>query len=167
MLDKKGVPRGTSMQQRIIVLIVTCVFGILAAQGVFGAERPGKVYRIGLLSVSIPPAAPSWQQRLLQALRDLGYVEGENLAMAYRWAEGRRDRLPELAADLVRLPVDVIVAPSNLEIMAARQATSTIPIVVLAGADPVGVGFIASLAQPGGNITGTAIAPPEMAGKLL
>ncbi len=157
------------MQRRIIGLIVTFVFGILAAQAVFGAERPRKVYRIGMLSIYFPPAAPGWQQRdpFLQALRNLGYVEGHNLDMAYRWAEGKPDRLPELAADLVRLPVDVIIAPSNQEIIAARQATSTIPIVMVAGADPVGVGFITSLARPGGNITGTAISPPEIAGKLL
>jgi putative ABC transport system substrate-binding protein len=160
---------GTSMQRRVIGLFVACVVGVLAAQVVSAAERLGKVYRVGMLSVSYPPTAAGWQQRVpvLQALHDLGYVEGQNLAMEYRWAEGKRDRLPELAADLVRLPVDVIIAPSNHEIMAARQATSSIPIVMVAGADPVGVGFVASLARPGGNLTGTAISPPEIAGKLL
>jgi putative tryptophan/tyrosine transport system substrate-binding protein len=157
------------MPRRVIGLSVACVFGILAAQVVFGAERPGKVYRIGMLSVSFPPTASGWQQSvpLLQALHDLGYVEGQNLAMEYRWAEGRRGRLSELAVELVRLPVDVIIAPSNHEIIAARQASGTIPIVMVGGADPVGAGFIASLARPGGNITGTAISPPEIAGKLL
>jgi putative tryptophan/tyrosine transport system substrate-binding protein len=157
------------MPRRIIGLIVACVFGILAAQVAFAAERPGKVYRVGMLSVSFPPAAAGWQQRvpLLQALHDLGYVEGRNLAMEYRWAEGKPDRLSALADELVRLPVDVIIAPSNQEIIAAREATRTIPIVMVAGADPVGAGFIPSLARPGGNITGTAISPPEIAGKLL
>jgi putative tryptophan/tyrosine transport system substrate-binding protein len=157
------------MQRRIIGLIVTCVFGMLAAQAIFGAERPGKVYRVGLLSVAFPPATSDWQQRvpLLQALHDLGYVEGQNLAIEYRWAEGKPDRLAELAAELVRFPVGVIIAPSNYEIIAARQATRTIPIVMVAGADPVGAGFISRLARPGGNVTGTAISPPEIAGKLL
>jgi putative tryptophan/tyrosine transport system substrate-binding protein len=148
------------MTRHTIGLLAVLALSLLAAP--LGAgERPGKVYRVGLLSVSVPPAPPGWQQRvpLLQALHDLGYVEGHNLAMAYRWAEGRPERLPALAAELVRLPVDVIIA--------ARQVTRTIPIVMVAGADPVGAGFIASLARPGGNVTGTAIAPPEIAGKLL
>jgi putative tryptophan/tyrosine transport system substrate-binding protein len=156
------------MTSRALGLLAVLALSLLAAP--LGAgERPAKVYRVGLLSVAFPPAAPGWQQRvpLLQALLDLGYVEGRNLAMAYRWAEGRPERLPELAAELVRLPVDVLIGPSNLEVNAARQATRTIPIVMVAGADPVGAGFIASLARPGGNVTGTAIAPPEIAGKLL
>jgi putative tryptophan/tyrosine transport system substrate-binding protein len=156
------------MTRCTIGLLAVLALSLLAAP--LGAgERPGKVYRVGLLSVSVPPAAPGWQQNvpLLRALHDLGYVEGHNLAMAYRWAEGRPERLPALAAELVRLPVDVIIALSNYEISAARQATRTIPIVMVAGADPVGAGFIASLARPGGNVTGTAISPPEIAGKLL
>jgi putative tryptophan/tyrosine transport system substrate-binding protein len=156
------------MTRHTIGLLAVLALSLLVAP--LGAgERPGKVYRVGLLSVSFPPAAPGWQQSvpLLQALHDLGYVEGHNLAMAYRWAEGRPERLPELAAELVRLPVDVIIGLSNYEIIAARQVTRTIPIVMVAGADPVGAGFIASLARPGGNVTGTAISPPEIAGKLL
>jgi putative tryptophan/tyrosine transport system substrate-binding protein len=156
------------MTCRTVGLLAVLALGLLTAP--LGAgERPEKVYRVGLLSVVFPPAAPAWQQRvpLLQALQDLGYVEGRNLALAYRWAEGRPERLPALAAELVRLPVEVIIAPSNHEILAARQATRTIPIVMVAGADPVGAGFVASLARPGGNVTGTAVAPPELAGKLL
>jgi putative tryptophan/tyrosine transport system substrate-binding protein len=156
------------MTRRTIGFLAVLALSLFAAP--LGAgERPGKIYRVGMLSLSFPPAAPGWQPSvpLLQALQDLGYVEGHNLAMAYRWAEGRPERLPGLAAELVRLPVDVIIAPSNYEILAARQATRTIPIVMVAGADPVGAGFIASLARPGGNVTGTAISPPEIAGKLL
>jgi putative ABC transport system substrate-binding protein len=156
------------MTRRTIGLFAVLALSLLAAP--LGAgERPGKVYRVGMLSVSVPPAAPGWPQSvpLLQALHGLGYVEGHNLAMVYRWAEGRPERLPELATELVRLPVDVIIALSNYEISAARQATRNIPIVMVAGADPVGTGFIASLARPGGNVTGTAISPPEIAGKLL
>jgi putative ABC transport system substrate-binding protein len=156
------------MMRRTVGLLAVLALSVLVAP-LSAGEQPGKVYRVGLLSVSVPPAAPGWQQRvpLLQALHDLGYVEGHNLALAYRWVEGKPERLPALAAELVRLPVDVIITPSNYEIMAARQATTTIPIVMVAGADPVGAGFIASLARPGGNITGTAISPPEIAGKLL
>jgi putative ABC transport system substrate-binding protein len=156
------------MTRRTIGLLAVLALSLLAAP--LGAgERPRKVSRVGMLSVSFPPAAPGWQQSvpLLQSLHDLGYVEGHSLAMAYRWAEGRPERLPALAAELVRLPVDVIIAPSNYEIIAARPATRIIPLVMVAGADPVGAGFIASLARPGGNVTGMAISPPEIAGKLL
>src|SRR5262247_3033207 len=151
------------MMRRMIGLLAVLALNLLAAP-IGAGERPGNVYRVGLLSLSFPSSALGWQQGvpLLRALHDLGYVEGHNLAVAYRWAEGRPERLPELAAELVRLPVDVIIAPSNYEILAARQATGTIPIVMVAGADPVGVGFIASLARPGGNVTGTAVSPPEV-----
>jgi putative tryptophan/tyrosine transport system substrate-binding protein len=91
---------------------------------------------------------------LLQVLRELGYVEGHNLALEYRWAEGQLERLPALAAELVHLQVDVIVAGPNMAIAAAQQATRAIPIVMVVGADPVGVGFIASLARPGGTSPG-------------
>src|SRR5262245_36110236 len=106
------------MTHRTIGLFVVLALSLLAAP--LGAgERPGKVYRVGLLTVSFPPSVPGWQESapLLQALHDLGYVEGHNLAMAYRWAEGKAERLPELAAELVRLPVDVIIGPSNYEIL--------------------------------------------------
>jgi ABC-type uncharacterized transport system substrate-binding protein len=92
---------------------------------------------------------------------------GQNVVMEYRWAEGHYARLPALAAELVHLPVDVLVTAENAATAAARQATSTIPIVMVVGSDPVGVGFIASLSRPGGNITGTAWTHPEMAGKIL
>jgi putative ABC transport system substrate-binding protein len=94
-------------------------------------------------------------------------VEGQNIVVMARWAEGNFERLPALAADLVRVPLDVIVAGGNAAIAAAQQATRTIPIVMFDGTDPVGTGFIASLAQPGGNITGTVSGEPEIAGKLL
>jgi hypothetical protein len=116
------------MQRPVIGLIVACVLGILAPQVLCGAERPRKVYRVGALSLYFPPTAPGWQQRdpLLQALRDLGYMEGQNLAMAYRWAEGRPDRLSELAAELVRLPVDaggLMSYGASLAAMLRRSAT--------------------------------------------
>src|SRR5262245_60238903 len=109
--------------------------------------------RIGWLGVGAP-AAHAYRPSLphfLEGLRELGYVEGRNLAIEYRWAEGKLERLPDLAAELVRLQVDVIIAPSTLGTRAAQQTTTTIPIVMLAG-DPMRAGFVASFARPGGNI---------------
>jgi putative ABC transport system substrate-binding protein len=100
-------------------------------------------------------------------LRELGYVEGQNLVVEYRWADGDIARLPALAAELVRLRVDVLVATTNPAVLAARQATSTIPIVFAASSDPVGTGLVASLAHPGGNVTGLSLVTPELSGKRL
>jgi putative ABC transport system substrate-binding protein len=103
-----------------------------------------------------------------QALRELGYVEGQNLVIEYRWAEGQPERLPDLAADLVRLQVDVIVpSGGNLAIRAAQQAARTIPIVMVGASDPVAAGFVASLAHPGGNTTGLSLLTPELHGRRL
>jgi putative ABC transport system substrate-binding protein len=156
------------MTRRTIGLFAVLALSLLAAP--LGAgERPGKVYRVGLLSVSSPPSAPGWQESvpLLQALHDLGYVEGHNLTMAYRWAEGKAERLPELAAELVRLPVDVIVAGGSRAIRAAQHATRTIPIVMAGTSDPVVAGFVVSLARPEGNITGVSDQSAELPGKRL
>jgi putative tryptophan/tyrosine transport system substrate-binding protein len=157
------------MPRRTIGLLVTLTLGLLVAPLVAAAQKPAKVSRIGVLSPGVPPAAPDWPQRspFWQALRALGWVKGQTIAIEYRWAEGTLERLPALATDFVRLPVDVIVAGGNAAIAAAQQATQTIPIVMFDGNDPVGAGFIASLARPGGNITGTVDVGPEMAGKLL
>jgi putative ABC transport system substrate-binding protein len=157
------------MRLHTVGRVVTLALAVLVTSLVAAAQKPAKVPRIGVLSPGLPPAAPDWQQRspLRQGLRALGWVEGQTIAIEYRWAEGNLERLPALAADLVRLPVDVIVAGGNAAIAAAQQATHTIPIVMFDGNDPVGTGFIASLARPGGNITGTVDAGPEMAGKLL
>jgi len=103
----------------------------------------------------------------LQGLRDLGWVEGKNLSIEYRYAEGRRDRLPDLVADLVRLKVDIIVASVNTDALVAKKATRTIPIVMASAGDPVATGLVDSLARPGGNITGLSQMAPEMAGKRL
>jgi putative ABC transport system substrate-binding protein len=102
-----------------------------------------------------------------QGLRELGYVEGRNLTIEYRWAAGKEERLPELAAELVRLKVDIIVASATPTIVAAKRATSTIPIVMAAVGDPVGSGLVASLARPGGNVTGLTLMSTELAGKRL
>jgi putative ABC transport system substrate-binding protein len=127
------------------------------------ATRP--VYRIGVLDggSDVPPAFT----RFRQGLRELGYVEGGNLLVEYRFAQGKADRLPELAADLVRLKVAVIVAVFVTPTRAAHQVTRSVPIVMISAADPVGVGLAASLARPGGNVTGTLSLGDELGGKLL
>jgi putative ABC transport system substrate-binding protein len=118
------------------------------------AQQPKKIPRIGFLSGSPPSSIKASTEAFRQGLRDLGYVEGKNIVIECRSAEGKRDRLPALAADLVHLKVDLIVTAGPLVTRAAKEATSTIPIVMAQDPDPVGNGFVASLARPGGNITG-------------
>ena len=132
-------------------------------------EQPkGKVYRIGYLSAPTRASVEGVVQAFLGALRELGWVEGQNLAIEYRWAEGKIERLPELAAELVRLNVDLIVAPAGTAALAAKGATSSIPIVMIFPTDPVALGLVASLRRPGGNVTGTASAhSAEIFGKQL
>src|SRR5262245_57331102 len=130
------------------------VLGLLCAPRVVEAQ-PSKGPRIGVL---MPGTGPRSDARILEpfrrGMRDLGWVEGKNILVEYRWAEGRSERIPELVAELVRLNVDVILAGSTELTVAARQATSTIPIVMATGGDPVTLGLVASLARPGGNVTG-------------
>jgi putative ABC transport system substrate-binding protein len=129
---------------------------MLAAPCAVEAQPPGKVYRIGYLAPGSGTGDPRPREAFREGLRDLGWVEGKNIAIDYRFAEGRLERLPDLAAELVRLKVDVIAAATALPVMAAKNATTTIPIVMLTVADPVGRGLVASLARPGGNVTGVA-----------
>ena len=143
--------------------------GLLSGCGLLPpqAQQPSKIPRIGLLQVH-PGLEPSPQNRaFLEGLRELGYVEGQTIAIEWRFSDGRAERFPELAAELVRLPVDVIVTADPAAISAAKQATSTIPIVMAVSGDPVGTGLIASLAQPGGNVTGLTNLAPELTGKRL
>jgi ABC-type uncharacterized transport system substrate-binding protein len=131
------------------------------------AQQSGKVPRIGLLSPVSPSDTAVWHQAFRQGLRNLGWVEGKNISIEYRYAEGRADRLPELASDLVRLKVDIIVAASATDALAAKDATRAIPIVTASAGDPVASGLVESLARPGGNITGLSQIAPELAGKRL
>ena len=124
------------------------------------AQQAGKVYRIGFLWDS-PDAFLDALEAFRQGLSDLGYVEGRNIAIEYRWAEGKPERMRELAEELVRLKVDVIVAPSSIYTEAAKRATSTIPIIFVSHADPLGSRHVASLARPGGNITGLSLMMTE------
>jgi putative ABC transport system substrate-binding protein len=128
--------------------------GLLAAPLVAGAQPAGKVYTVGALSTGFPDPAQDWWQPFLEAMRERGYIEGRNFIVKRAMADGRPDRLAGLAAGLVRAKVDIILATSGAETRAARQATSTIPIVMIFAPDPVGQGLVASLARPGGNVTG-------------
>jgi putative ABC transport system substrate-binding protein len=132
-----------------------------------GAQQPAKMPRVGLLSTFSPSETMPWHQALRQGLRDLGWVEGENIAIEYRYAEGRLDRLPALAADLVRLNVDLIFTDTTSPAVAAKNATRTIPIVVASASELVEIGLAQSLARPGGNITGLDQIAPELGGKRL
>jgi ABC-type uncharacterized transport system substrate-binding protein len=156
------------MDRRTFISSVT--LGLLAAPLAAEAQPTGKVYRVGYLS-ALSGSGPQVQRPLdafRQRLRELGYVEGQSIAIEYRWAEGKVERLPALAAELVRLKVDVIVASGGLPVaQAAQQAPKTIPIIMTGPADPVAAGLVASLARPGGNITGLAIISHELVGKEL
>ena len=142
--------------------------GLLAAP-LLAEAQPGKVFRIGILGTSPPtdPAAVHLWGVFLQRLRELGYVEGQNLTVERRFSEGKAERLPDLAADLVRLKVDIIVAAGGPGPPAAQSVTNTIPIVMTNQSDPVVSGLVASLARPGGNITGLSLLTPEIVGKQL
>src|SRR4030095_10455682 len=128
------------------------------------AQQANRVYRVGVISV-VP--APLYVAAWEQGLRELGWIEGKNIVLEYRYSHGRYDFYPTFAAELVRLKVDVIMAVTDLAIQAAREATSTIPIVMAAGTDPIAAGFVASLARPGGQITGIPMFADELAGKQL
>ena len=142
-------------------------FGLLAAPLAAEAQPPGKVPRIGVLVVATRSFFSTRIESFRQGLRELGYVEGKNVLIEYRYAEGKLDLLPALASELVQLKVDVIVTASPPGVQAAKNATSTIPIVFAAIGDPVGGGFVASLARPGANVTGLSILAPALSGKRL
>jgi len=141
--------------------------GLLAAPFPAEAQQPGKVYRIGVLEQGGLPGPNPVYEAFRQQLYQLGYIEGQNIVFDYRAAEGRAERLPDFAAELVRLKVDVIVAGGTLGPLAAKHATGTIPIVLAAAGDPVGTGLVASLAKPGGNVTGLSNHSAELTGKRL
>ena len=142
--------------------------GLLAAPLGAGAQPARKTARLGYLSAGSSTGNPRLVEAFREGLRELGWAEGQNLVLEYRWADGRFDRLPDLAAELVRRTVDVIVASPTPAALAAKEATGTIPIVGLSLTDPVGLGIIASLARPGGNVTGLSYSVgPSIFGKDL
>jgi putative tryptophan/tyrosine transport system substrate-binding protein len=140
---------------------------LFAPCGSVEAQQLTKVPRIGYLSPTSPSVSPTRIEAFRQGLRELGYVEGKNIVIEYRYAEGKFDRLLALAAELVRLKVDLIVTTGPTVTRAAKEATTTVPIVMATDTDPVGNGFVASLARPGGNITGLSALAPELSGKQL
>jgi putative tryptophan/tyrosine transport system substrate-binding protein len=131
------------------------------------AQKPQKMPRIGYLGAGILAVKPNPRDAFMQGLRELGYVEGQTYTLVERYADGRQERLPELAVELVRLEVDVLVAPTSGAAKAAMDATRTIPIVMAGGGDPVGLGLVASLARPGGNVTGPSMMNTEIIGKRM
>ncbi|HEU4343027.1 MAG TPA: ABC transporter substrate-binding protein, partial [Candidatus Binatia bacterium] len=147
------------------------LFAIVAVLTACGAKAEAqqrqKIPRIGVLSVTSPATIPARLDAFRQGLHELGYVEGKNIVIEYRYADGKLDRVPALAAEMVRLNVDVILTGGSAATRPAKEATATIPIVMAQDTDPVGNGFVASLARPGGNITGLSILAPELSGKQL
>jgi putative ABC transport system substrate-binding protein len=131
------------------------------------AQQPANLPTIGFLVAGTPSSHGRWAAALVQRLRELGWIEGRTIAIEYRWAEGSRERAAEIAAEFVRLKVDVIVTSATVVVIAAKQATSVIPIVFAAASDPVGTGLVASLARPGGNVTGLSLQFTDLAGKRL
>ena len=153
------------MRKKIIGLVPGVV--LLALGCPTEAQQAEKVPRIGYLSGSPPSAIAERREAFRQGLRELGYIEGKNIVIEWRSAEGKRDRLPALATELVHLNVDVIVTAGPLVTRRVKRATSTIPIVMAQDPDPVGNGFVASLARPGGNITGLSRIAPGLTGKQM
>jgi putative tryptophan/tyrosine transport system substrate-binding protein len=151
---------------RKITAFTLCAM-LLALCASAAAQQSTKIPRIGFLSASSLSANAARTEAFRQGLRELGYVEGKNIVIDWRSAEGKADRLPALAAELVRLKVDIIVSASPTATRSANEATVTIPIVMAFDSDPVGLGFVASLARPGGNITGLSTLAPEISGKLV
>ena len=154
-----------NMKRKITVLALCAMLFALSFPA--EAQQPKKVPRIGYLLNTDPATESTRFEGVRLALRELGYIEGQNIAIEYRYAEGKPDRFPELAAELVRLKVEILVSGGPIPTRAAKEANVTIPIVMTQDTDPVGNGFVASLARPGGNITGLSTLAPELSGKRL
>ena len=154
------------MERRAVLAMMAG--GLLAAPLAAEAQKQGRVWRIGLLDyAAADPARVAWWKVFRERMRELGYVEGQNVVFEPRWGNGQVDRLPGLAAELLKATVDIIVTAGSEAALAAKRATSAIPIVTTTGADPVELGLVASLARPGGNITGVTSINSELSGKRL
>jgi putative ABC transport system substrate-binding protein len=162
-------PKGRTMWYSAVGWIVTLTLSFLAAPLVEADAQPStKIATIGYLSIAGgAPGGVPLAEAFREGLQELGYVEGKTIAIAYRSADGKPERLPALAAELVQLQVDVILAQSGQVAQAAKNTTTTIPIVMVSGGDPVALGFVASFARPGGNITGLSLMSAELGGKRL
>jgi putative ABC transport system substrate-binding protein len=152
--------------QHSVLTLALCAL-LFALGSVAEAQQVKKAPRIGFLGATDASANTARIEAFRQGLRELGYTEGENIVVEYRWAEGKAERLPELAAELVRLKVAIVVTAGPTATRPAKEATSTIPIVMAFDNDPVGSGFVVSLARPGGNVTGLSAVFPELSGKRL
>ena len=157
------------MRPRAVVLSSFLAFGLFAIPLAADAQQPGKIPTIGYIAQFSGPAGPpsAGMKAFLEALADLGYVDGKTIAIEYRYTEGKSERLPELAADLVQRKVDLIVTQTGVAALRAKAATQTIPIVMQASADAVTQGLVASLARPGGNVTGLTALSPATSGNRL
>ena len=155
------------MKIRGLGVIVTLALGILLAPLATQAQQAGKVHRIGFLGNSTAALEANLVGPFREGLRDLGYVEGQNILIEYRWADGKYERFPALIAELIALKVDVIVTAGTPATLAVKKATTSVPLVMVAVGDPVGTGIVASLNRPGGNITGLTSISPELEGKRL
>ena len=149
------------MQRRAFVAALPFILGPLAA----AAQPAQKIYRIGWLQPA--PLAAAWSDGFKQGLRELGYVEGKNILIEYRWGDGRFDRLPDLAAELLRLNVDVMVSGNTTALLVLKRMGTSVPVVMLGPGDPVAAGLVHSHARPGGNITGITQMAPELSAKRL
>ena len=146
---------------------ITLLSGVMAWPVAAAAQQPTKLPTVGFLGSGTPSTSSQWVAAFVQRLRDLGWIEGRTVAIEYRWAEGRSERFAQFAAEFVRLKVDVILTHNTPPVLAAKQATSIIPIVFATAADPVGTGVVASLARPGGNVTGLSSQTTDVAGKRI
>jgi len=147
-------------RRQVLVALAALPLGALA--------QPRKIPLIGYMSPVVPVNNTDWRlEAFLQGMRDLGYVDGQNMRLVVRWGEGKLERMPAIARELVKMKVDVIIASSSPSVLAARDATKTIPIVMPSSSDPVGDGLVKSLAHPGGNITGLSLMAPELGAKRL
>ena len=155
------------MKLRAVGLVVAFALVLLAAPPRADAQAPARVHRIGFLGNTTPVLEANLVGPFREGLRDLGYVEGQNIQIEYRWAEGKYDRFPALIAELIALKVEVIVTAGTPATLAVKKATTSVPLVMIAVGDPVGTGIIASLSRPGGNITGLTSISPELDGKRL
>jgi putative ABC transport system substrate-binding protein len=153
------------VNRRAFLRIVPCA--LLASPLAVKAQQTGKVYRIGFLGNSTAALEANLVGPFREGLRELGYVEGRNVQIEYRWGEGKYERFPELVAELVALKVDVLVTAGTPAALAVKRATTTIPLVMVAVGDPVGTGLVASLARPGGSMTGLTSIAPDLEGKRL
>ena len=150
-----------------MLVIAALLLAVAAASPLVDAQQPPKIAKIGVLVPSTPAATVHLIEAFRQGLRERGHVEGQNFVLELRYGEARAERISELARDLVSLKVDVIVTATDTAIAAVKQQTQTIPIVMVSSTDPVGTGFVASLARPGGNVTGHSTISPELSGKRL